>query len=134
MRYFKIMNGATLITAEAHESPAWVKLQTKNNIKIRCPERDAQGIISLNGQEIYQLPDKTALAGVEKTAVEIVMTEYEEIINNYDPEDDTPVIPDEPDQDVPMTRAELTAKVAELEELNAMLTECVLEMSEIVYA
>ena len=132
MRYFKIIRDETILTAEAHDPPAFVKLQAKNNIKVRCSEHYAQGIISLNGQEVYQLPGKAALPGVDKTAVEITMTEYDEIISGYDPEDDTPVIPDD-DPEEPLTRAELTAKVRQLEERNEFLEDCLLEMSEIVY-
>lgn len=58
--------------------------------------------------------------------------EYEEPTD--DPEDTNPEITDEDSGEVPMTRAELTSKVVELEEQNAMLMECLLEMSEAVYA
>ena len=133
MRYFKIMQGNTVLTAEAHESPAFVKLQSKNNIKVRCSEHYAQGIISLNEDEVYQLPGKDAIAGIDKTAVEITMTEYDEIISGYDPEDESPEIPEE-DPVQPLTRAELTAKVKALEKRNEFLEDCLLEMSEIVYA
>lgn len=132
MRYFKVLLDETVLTAEAHDPPAFVKLQTKNNIKVRCSEHYAQGIISLDGSEVYQLPGKAALPDVEKIAVEITMTEYEEIISE-DPEDEAPVIP-EGETEEPLTRAELTAKVKALEDRNEFLEDCLLEMSEVVYA
>ena len=132
MRYYKVLLNETVLTAEAHEKPAFVKLQTKNNIKVRCSEHYAQGIISLDGSEVYQLPGKAALPDVEKIAVEITMTEYEEIISE-EPEDETPVIPEDETEE-PLTRAELTAKVKALEDRNEFLEDCLLEMSEVVYA
>lgn len=130
MRYFKVIQDETVLTAEAHEKPAFVKLQP-NNVKVRCSEHYAQGIISLDGSECYQLPGKAALPGADKTAVEITMTEYDAIIDG-DPEDETPVIPED-DPEEPLTRAELTTKVKALEERNEFLEDCLLEMSEIVY-
>lgn len=50
-----------------------------------------------------------------------------------DPEDENPTQPDNPSGEI-LSRAELTAKVAELEDTNNMLMECIMEMSEIVYA
>ncbi len=139
MHYFKIMQGNEVVTAEAHENPVYICRQAKNNILVRCPDVHAQGVLSLDGSTVYQLDGKTSL-GLDNgyTAYPTVMTEYEEIIRNMepapDPEDDAPEIPEDSDQERIMTRAELTAKVAELEAMNAMLTDCVLEMSEIVYA
>jgi hypothetical protein len=63
--------------------------------------------------------------------------EYEEPIEpefSDDPEDTNPEIEEGEDESTIMTRAELTAKVTALEEQNAMLMECLLEMSGIVYA
>ena len=51
-----------------------------------------------------------------------------------DPEDTNPEIGEGEEESTIMTRAELTAKVNELEEQNAMLLECLLEMSETIYA
>ena len=143
MRYFKIVQDETVITAEAHENPVFVKYQPKNGIKVRCSEIHAQGIISLNEEEVYQLPDKTVLQGAEKTAIEIAMTEYEEIIAGLPDEDlDVDVPDDNPaGEDHVMTAAEmraailmLTESVTELQERNSFLEDCLLEMSEEVYA
>lgn len=131
MLYIKILSGGEIVGAEAHDTPAYVKYQTRNHVIVRCSEQDAQGILSKDGAEIYQLVEGATLPGEYKTAVPISMMEYDEL-GYEDSEDTAPVMPD---GDTPvMTRAELTAKVQELEETNAMLMECLLEMSEAVYA
>lgn len=113
MLYVKILSGGETVGAEALDTPAYVKYQTRNHAIVRCSETDAQGILSKDGDEIYQLQDKAALPGEYKTAVPISMMEYDEL-GYEDSEDTNPVVPDE---DTPiMTRAELTAKVQELEE------------------
>ena len=66
------------------------------------------------------------------TAVFITQADYE-LLKDTDPEDNNPAPPDDPGTEV-LTRAQLSAKVAELEATNATLLECVLEMSEAVYA
>lgn len=113
MLYVKILDGGETVGAEALDTPAYVKYQTRNKVIVRCSEQDAQGILSKDGAEIYQLAERTTLPGEYKTAVPISMMEYDEL-GYEDTEDTAPVVPDE---DTPvMTRAELTAKVQELEE------------------
>ena len=121
MLYLKIMQGNTVVTAEAHEHPVYVCKQAKNNILVRCPEVHAQGVLSLDGSTVYQLDGKASL-GLDNdyTAYPTVMTEYEEIISNHepapDPEDDNPEIPaDDPEAEV-LTRAQLTARIHALED------------------
>lgn len=121
MLYVKIMEGDTVVTAEAHESPVFICRQEKNNILVRCPEVHAQGILSLDGSTVYQLDGKPSLdLDNGYTAYPTVMTEYEEIVNNQtqeeDTEDENPEIPEGTDERTVLTRAELTAKVAELED------------------
>ena len=134
MLYLRIVDSLGNETVEAHADPVYVRM-TKYGIYI-CEERDAQGVASLDGSEIYQLDGKPSLdLDNGLTAFTMYEAEYEEWIETHgvpDPEDEDPEIP-EGDEDVPMTRAELTAKVQEQEETIAMLTECILEMSEIVY-
>lgn len=120
MVYIKVMQGDTLITAEAHDSPAYVCRQTKNNLIVRCSEQSAQGILSLDGSTVYQLDGKASL-GLEDgcTAYYIYMTDYEAIIagmENTDEEDTNPVVPEDTTEEEILTRAELTAKVLSLEE------------------
>lgn len=119
MLYVKIMSGDTMIGLEAIDSPVYVKLQ-KNNVVVRCLEPMAQGIVSLDGSEIYQLDGKTSLGDGYSLAVPITLAEYDELAANYerdeDPEDTNPEVPDGTVEGDVLTRAQLTAKVAELEE------------------
>lgn len=119
MVYIKVMQGDTLITAEAHDSPVYVHRQ-KNNLIVRCSEQNAQGILSLDGSTVYQLEGKASL-GLEDgmTASYIYQTDYETIIagvEDTDKEDTEPEVPADSSADDILTRAELTAKVKELEE------------------
>lgn len=71
------------------------------------------------------------------TAVFITDAEYDEIVlvlDPPDPEDEDPEIPDGTDEEEVLTRAELTELVRQLEQRNDFLEECLMEMSEIVYA
>ena len=135
MFYIKICtpDGET-IGAERMEVLQYVKQNTGRIRFLRCSEREAQGIISLDMSEIYYLDGKTPFVGIEaKVAKLIDGAEYREIVGpedepGGDPEDEIPA------SDEALTREELTAKVTELEATNEMLMECIMEMSEIVYA
>lgn len=119
MVYIKVMQGDTVITAEAHENPVYVCKQ-KNGIIKRCTELQAQGILSLDGSTIYQLDGKDSLnLDNEYTAEFTYMTVYEEIIagiTEEDTEDTNPDVPEDTSEEEILTRAELTAKVKALEE------------------
>ena len=130
MLYLRILDAEDVERVEAHENPVYVHM-TKNGI-YSCEERQAQGVAALDGSVIYQLAGKESL-GLDNgyTAYPMYQAEYEEWIQTHDlpdPEDDDPEIPE--DEDTPLTRAELTAKVAELEEQNAMLIGMLLENHE----
>lgn len=119
MVYIKVMQGDTVITAEAHENPVYVCRQ-KNGIIKRCTEQSAQGILSLDGSTIYQLEGKDSLnLDNGYTADFTYMTVYEEIIagiTEEDTEDINPDVPEDTPEEEILTRAELTAKVKALEE------------------
>ncbi len=143
MVYLKVMQGDTLVTTEAHEVPVWINFQKKNNIMLRCSKPKAQGILSLNGNEIYQLSDEENLTPKpEKTAVIITFAEYEELNITVDEDLDSDVPADNPEgDDHIMTAAEmraaissLTEAVTDLQARNVFLEDCLLEMSEEVYA
>ena len=89
-------------------------------------------ILSANNAVAYLLEGKTPIPGLTHTAYIIGVAEYLQL-KDTDPEDTNPDPPDDPGDEV-LTRAQLTAKVKELEETNTMLLECLLEMSETVYA
>ena len=122
MVYFKILSAdGTVKSVEALADPVYVCWQTRNGILIRCDKRDAQGVMSGDGNTIYQLQGKQ-LSGVESdellSAVSITLAEYEELaaqVGTTDPDDDTPVNPpDDPGTEI-LTRAQLTEKVLALE-------------------
>lgn len=118
MVYIKILSSDnTIASVEAIEDPGYVRIQTKNQMLVRCSEPQAQGILSADGSNVYQLQGREALDGEHKTAVIIPMVEYEELSSEYiDPEDTTPVIPEETPESEVLTRAQLTEKVSSLEE------------------
>lgn len=130
--FIKTFNADDELTgAERLDPPVYVRWQISNGMMVRSDPEDAQGVISEDGNSVYLIGGHMPHGIKEPYAEEITEEEYD-VIHGEDPEDEDPDIP-EGDDTPPMTRAELTAKVAELEEQNAMLTECLLEMSEIVY-
>ena len=143
MVYIKVVQGDAFVTTEAHENPVWINFQKKNNIMLRCSQPKAQGILSLNGNEIYQLSDKENLMPKpEKTAVIITLAEYEEINITVDEDLDVDIPAENPEGEKHiMTAAEmraaissLTEAVTDLQARNVFLEDCLLEMSEEVYA
>lgn len=140
MKFFKLCNSVGGIAgAFAEDAPNYIKWQEKNRLLVRCKEREAEGLLADDGNTIYRYNGHT-IGGIENegllNAVSITVSEYEEIIADLDPvdlEDVVPEIPNDLSEVEVMTRAQLTAKVNELQDQNDMLTECLLEMSELVY-
>lgn len=133
MKFIKVLNTyGDLVSVEALEEPVYVMFQTRNNKLIRCSERLAQGILDVTGSTIYQLSERPLLPDApDRTAVIITQAEYDELSQDY-PEPNPQ--PDDPERDdPPLTVGEMRAKLAEQEATISMLTECLLEMSEIVY-
>lgn len=128
MRWFKLLDAEdTIVGAEAHEEPAFVCRQ-KNGVIVNCEERKAQGLCSADGSVLYDFGSRGNLGeDAEALAVEIDWQEYNSIVHELpDPDDED----DPEDEDVVLTRAELTEKVAMLEKMNAMLTRMLLENRE----
>ena len=126
-------NGAS-IGAEHLPDPIFVRWQPGSGRLVRCKKKESEGIVGLDGNTIY-VNGGTMPHGIpEPYFVEITQEEYEQIKRKEpDEEDANPDIPPDVEKP-PMTRVELTEKIAELESTNAMLMECLMEMSEIVYA
>lgn len=117
MIYIKVLKDDTVVAVEAHPSPVYVYKQA-NGVLVRCTERKAQGILSIDGGTVYQLYEKEALANATVTAMVITTTEYLSLVDTLDKEDteDTdPVVPEDTTEEEVLTRAELTAKVTALE-------------------
>lgn len=115
MVYLKVLDADGIFSAaEAIENPVYIKYQSRNSLLLRCPALHAQGILSADGSTAYMLEDKNTIPGLTHTASIIGLAEYEQL-KDTDPEDDNPVPPDDLDTEV-LTRAELMAKVQELED------------------
>lgn len=113
MLYIKIMEGNTIIAAEAHTTPIYICRQSSNGILIRCPEIHAQGILSLDGSTVYQLDGKESLEDdAEHVAYEITLPEYEAIIEDLYPSPDPEPEPSYDDA----LEAMIAQKIAEMSE------------------
>lgn len=113
----------------AIENPSYV-LRQRNGIIVRHPEGNrVQGVVSPDGSEIWQLSDRVSLGESYPVVERITMAEYDEWyaqqnqLEDTDPEDTEPVIPEGTEESSILTRAELTEKVIELDEaLNLLLS------------
>lgn len=117
MIYIKVLKDDAVVAVEAHPSPVYVYKQA-NGVLVRCTERKAQGILSIDGGTVYQLYEKETLENATMTAMVITTTEYLSLVDTLDKEDteDTdPVVPEDTTEEEVLTRAELTAKVTALE-------------------
>jgi hypothetical protein len=120
MVYIKIMKDDTIIAVEALPSPVYVGKQ-RNGVVVRCPKFKAQGILSANGDSIYQLENKDKLDNASLTAIPITTTEYQNLAASLDelpseePENEVEV---EATEEPPlMTIAEMRARILALEEM-----------------
>lgn len=69
-----------MVAVEAHPSPVYVYKQA-NGVLVRCTERKAQGILSIDGGTVYQLYEKEVLGNATMTAMVITTTEYLSLVN-----------------------------------------------------
>ena len=120
MVYIKIMKDDTIIAVEALPSPVYVGKQ-KNGIVVRCPKFKAQGILSANGDSIYQLENNDKLDNAPFTAIPITTTEYQNLAASLDElpsEDVENEVEVEVTEEPPlMTIAEMRARILALEEM-----------------
>ena len=118
MVYIKIMKDDTIIAVEALPSPGYVGKQ-RNGVVVRCPKFKAQGILSANGDSIYQLENKDKLDNAPLTAIPITTTEYQNLAASLDelPSEDTEVEVEVTEEPSLMTIAEMRARILALEEM-----------------
>ena len=118
MVYIKIMKDDTIIAVEALPSPVYVGKQT-NGVVVRCPKIKAQGILSANGESIYQLENKDKLDNASLTAIPITTTEYQNLAASLDelPSEDVEVEVEVTEEPPLMTIAEMRARILALEEM-----------------
>ena len=125
----------SIISAEQLTDPVYVCYQTINKIVVRCSEVKAQGVLSLDGSQIYRLKDRPTMPGSYLLAEEISQADYDNLILELDIPDEPPEEdPDDPDSgsDI-MTAAEMREKIIDLTQQIEFLGDCLLEMSEVIY-
>ena len=120
----------------ALEKPVFLRRE-RNGVLLRCDrEAPAQGILSPDEREIWQLEGRPSLGDGYPTIRIITLAEYEEwlslgneeeYIPEPDPEDLEPEIPEGMEPDKVLTRGELTQKVEELDEALQMILSGVTE-------
>jgi hypothetical protein len=124
MRWYKILDGETVVNALEIEEPMFVR-RLRNGVIDLCNEAHAQGIVSPDQERYYQLGGKESMdVGDTLVAVEIYGTEYDEIVHGLpDPEDTEPEIPDGTPEETILTRKELTDEVTALKAANEDLKQ-----------
>ena len=113
---------------EKLERPAWVYRNPRNGRVLRCDRNQAQGVVSADGSCYYALSDD--LPGAKARAKEITLAEYlehESQAEAPDVEDVAPEVPEGVEESAILSRAQLTEKVAELEEAVELLLSGVTE-------
>lgn len=149
MTYYKIIRDGEAVDA-AHTFLRW---DTRHTCLMACEPEAASYVQSYDGEHVYRvgwlnpLPEGAPVYETveckiideqEYEDLRAVMDEGETVPEPVEPEDGGEVTPPEPEPDVepedrPMTVREMREKIAAQEEQIAMLTDCILEMSEIVY-
>ena len=132
--YYKIISEGQIIDASTDLN--YVKWQEKNRLFLSCDAESSDGIISSNGADIYLLTEKET--GEDLPVAEIVEIDEEEYLALKEEIDAGNSVeqPGEQEGETNTHKTRLKRLEEEVEELraaNEMLTECLLEMSEIVY-
>lgn len=130
--YYMIVSGGQIV--DVCDGLRFVKWQEKNHLFLCCEEADADGVVSSDDNNVYLLDGRPQVRDCAyATYTEITKEQYDELraelIDGGTIEDDT----DEGREQEPVKRAEWLERLETLENMNAMLTECILEMSEIIY-
>ena len=149
MSYFKIIQNGAVIDAGF----AFMRWDLVHGRMLYCEIDDAEMVQGYGGETIYHaawLRPVPAAAGSIDTAEVVVITsaEYEDIVALLDDGEDVPVTPEEPPEEPqdaeggdepsepeerPMSISEMRQTILEQQAMIDMLTDCLLEMSEIVY-
>lgn len=137
MLYVKVLGtDGDIISAEAHADPVYVCYQKRNGITMRCSNVKAQGLISLDLSQTYNLQGREKLPGKHLTAEEISKADYEQLVSELEipeqPETPGDVTDDGADTNI-ITAAELRETVTTLKQTVEFLEDCLLEMSEVIY-
>lgn len=147
IKYIKLFsqdNPDVILGVEKLNEPVFIKFQEKHQCLLICPEKEAQGVMSANGGVKYQLENKQSIPSDEDLLVASFIDEidYETLSVSFDdPKEDVPDEIEDNEKESYMTAAQMRLRIKELteelskeKERNDMLEECIIEMSEIVYA
>ena len=146
MRYFKIIQDGNIIGCGAN----FIRWFPRTRRFAICDMEQAQGVMDSLTEQLfhtnwlYEIPAEAGITFPEAEVVLIDADEYNDIyeylsdgepipIPEPEPEPTPPEPEPEPEEQPRMTVQEMREKIAEQEDQIAMLTECLLEMSEIVY-
>lgn len=143
--YYKVVSDGQIVDVSIGVN--YVRWSKHNNRMICCDAEDAEGFVSSDGTRVFLLEGSGSREGMTYARLaEITQEQYEiilqELIDNGVIDDPDAPQPDEPDDgddegddggQEPVAKSKLMQRVEALEEQNAMLVECILEMSEIVY-
>lgn len=151
MVYYKIISETgSVIGAESIDDPVYVRRQAENGTVVRCSKVKAQGVVSKDGSQTYQLLGAPPLPDHYLVADEITQAEYDYLIEQLDIDDDTEPEPSPDDEgsgsDV-MTpqqmreriialeadRAELRKELSEKDTRLGYLEDAMLEVGGILY-
>lgn len=153
MKYYKVISNGVVIDANY----IWLKWQTKHRILLGCEAHEANYIQSSDQEKVWRVQWLNPVPAGAPTfetveAVEISEEEYLEIRKQLDDGFEV-VVPEEiPEEEIPedttieaprvevMTPEEMRRKIVYLEaalteqaKTNDILTECLLEMSALIY-
>lgn len=152
MTFYKIIRDGEVVDAAF----TFLQWNERHSCMMACEPRDAQFVQSYDGESIYRVAWLNPVSGELAERYETVETamidrqEYEDLRAVLDdgetvplppeteeppdkPPEEPPEEPEEPGER-PMTVQEMRDKIREQEEMLQILTECVLEMSEVIYA
>lgn len=139
--YYKIVSGGQIV--DVCDGLNFVRWQKKNSLFLACSnEAEAGGIISSDGSTIYLLEgaeqvNDLAYAHYAEIDEDTYNSLREQLIENGildDPKEESPSTEEEnTETSEPVAKSEERQLIESLQEQVNMLTECILEMSELVY-
>lgn len=143
---YKIIKNNTVI--DVQQTLSYVKYQLKNNLLLSCPQPQAQGILSSDNSVVWHLeglPNFPVSGYDTVSAVEIDAEEYQALHQQLfgdgggeqpplEEGEEESVRPVPPSIELVEKVTALTDQISALQAQNNMLTDCLLEMSEVVYA
>ena len=148
MTYYKLVSGELIVDAICDDDARWIVENRHNYSTFTGSQAEASGVLSSDGSKVWHIEGKPAFHDFPQyptvQLVEVEQVEYDALIEELtangainvpgDPMDDTSPGADDAQRVAKLPAiAALEKMVAELLQQNEMLTECLLEMSEVVY-